>query len=439
VHFRNGQTGRGNAAIKKTKVDSSVRALFLVPIVLLVFLPRAQGEALPLESDEAVLTDPVGDVIYAPGYPGTRDHDYLDVEALWLQYLDESDEVVLLLQVHDATALATPVVERTTWCHLQVDVFVDGRKAGNLTYNVYTDVNGSIASSVRWTNHVSSGDFWRLEGENPELPHTFEARLARPGSFEFRLPRAALLLWGDSFNRVWINCGEWIDPTRRASVLFNNYDEASADTRFDLTQLTPESPPPGPEAPWEVPVGAVASGIGVVLLIRWIIGWWMYARIAPHEVLQNPSRAILVELLRANPGMHFRELMRKGQLAPGALSHHLQILERSGVVTKAEYHGFACYFLVGEDPKIVIANAVLRAPTARWILGEVKKRPGVTATILASERHVHGSSILHHVRRLVEAGLLARRRTRFGFELTAQAEQRTAYASSNDVAAGILE
>ncbi len=58
-----------------------------------------------------------------------------------------------------------------------------------------------------------------------------------------------------------------------------------------------------------------------------------YSRLRGQDVLHLESRKRVLDLVQAQPGIHFRELLRKSRLGSGTLHYHLSVLERERLLT----------------------------------------------------------------------------------------------------------
>jgi predicted transcriptional regulator len=51
----------------------------------------------------------------------------------------------------------------------------------------------------------------------------------------------------------------------------------------------------------------------------------------------------LIKIVRQNPGIHYRELLRASGLGYGTIEHHLALLERLGLLRADRLGGFTRY------------------------------------------------------------------------------------------------
>jgi hypothetical protein len=194
-----------------------------------------------------------------------------------------------------------------------------------------------------------------------------------------------------------------------------------------LPILPPASPPPaqppavaaasGPaNGVWAAPPAAVTTGVGVIAALGGLLYWlWpvlkgagvgLFSRIEPEELLRQPTRARIHAVIEAQPGIHFHALARASAVGNGALEHHLQKLEKGGLVLVKRATGYTCYFPKGTDRHVAAAAPAIRSDGSRAVLEAVARRPGASSRELAAELGVSPSTVSYHLRRLHQAGLV---------------------------------
>jgi DNA-binding transcriptional ArsR family regulator len=171
---------------------------------------------------------------------------------------------------------------------------------------------------------------------------------------------------------------------------------------------------PGLHLPPGTVVAAGAIGLGAGLLYwLWpvlkgtpVLG--LFSRLREPELLQNPTRRRILDAVEAQPGIHFKELLRRTGLPNGSLVHHVEQLRRAGLVVARAGNGYTCYFPRG--PADGAKAGALKADGARKVLAAVKANPGASGLDVAHRTGLQPSTVAYHVQRLTEAGLLAGRR-----------------------------
>ena len=87
-------------------------------------------------------------------------------------------------------------------------------------------------------------------------------------------------------------------------------------------------------APWiAATLTLLVFGVGFVLVSsppRFLLP--LFARLRRQDVLDLKSRRSVMDVLRAQPGIHFRELLRALPMGSGSLHYHLSVLEKEGFI-----------------------------------------------------------------------------------------------------------
>jgi predicted transcriptional regulator len=134
----------------------------------------------------------------------------------------------------------------------------------------------------------------------------------------------------------------------------------------------------------------------------------LFSRVTGPKLLEHPARARLVQLVQAEPGVHFQDLVRRSGLPNGTAVHHLHKLADAGLVAARPLGRYTCYFPGPSPDRASLAAApVTRSDGARRILAELTANPGLSGTDLAVRLGLQASTVTYHVKRLQEAGLVA--------------------------------
>ena len=112
----------------------------------------------------------------------------------------------------------------------------------------------------------------------------------------------------------------------------------------------------------------------------------------------------------AHPGLHFNELARQLDLAPGQLQYHVRKLTGEDRVVADHRYGRTHYYPPEFDEWERGALALVRRETARDVLLSLLERgPTVPATV-ADDLAIARSTLEWHLDRLVEQELVEKRR-----------------------------
>jgi predicted transcriptional regulator len=113
------------------------------------------------------------------------------------------------------------------------------------------------------------------------------------------------------------------------------------------------------------------------------------------------------ERVRADPGVHFNELVRALDLAPGQVQYHLRRLEW---VVAEEHYGRTHYYPPEYDTEERRALALLRRETSADVVALLLAEAPLPATEVADRVGIARSTLSWHLDRLTEAGLVAEER-----------------------------
>ena len=163
--------------------------------------------------------------------------------------------------------------------------------------------------------------------------------------------------------------------------------------------------------PW---MWSVVSAVGLLVLASSPRAWRKYApigvmlfsRLSGTQVSDHPVRARIVDLLHANPGLHFHALVRTLDKGRGTVRHHLDVLARSRLIRVHHSKGFTAYYPVGVQLGDVEARSALQSPMAWSVLEAARTLPGTSISALAKSLGARHGTVYHHVQRLEEMGLL---------------------------------
>jgi len=155
--------------------------------------------------------------------------------------------------------------------------------------------------------------------------------------------------------------------------------------------------------------GILAAAVGAWLLLGGlkVVLVKAFTRIAKDDLEDHPVRAAILDVVRAEPGIHDVELSRRLGKGRGAVRHHLGLLTAASLVRKESARGHVGYFPRDADADVRAATMALRSATARRLLETVAAQPGRNVTHLAEDLGVSDTSVKYHLKRLQRVGLVA--------------------------------
>ena len=125
------------------------------------------------------------------------------------------------------------------------------------------------------------------------------------------------------------------------------------------------------------------------------------------------ARERIMQVIKDNPGIHFREIHRATGLAMGELEYHLGVLEKMEIVTRSKTNKYSRYYpayeMGTEDKRIM---AVLRQEMLREILLFLISSEKVSHGDVAKEFSLIKSTASFYLEKLVKAELV--RKTKKG-------------------------
>jgi predicted transcriptional regulator len=125
----------------------------------------------------------------------------------------------------------------------------------------------------------------------------------------------------------------------------------------------------------------------------------------------SETRERIADRVAADPGIHFSELVRELNLAPGQVQYHLRRLDG---VDAADLYGRTHYYPSTVDERDRRVLAALRRETARDALAVLLRRGPTPPAAVADELGVARSTLEWHLDRLVAEDLVRKSRDRRG-------------------------
>jgi predicted transcriptional regulator len=116
------------------------------------------------------------------------------------------------------------------------------------------------------------------------------------------------------------------------------------------------------------------------------------------------------EYVTDNPGVHFNELTRALDLAPGQVQYHLKKLERQDTITEESLYGRTHYYTPDYGSWERGALAVLRRETARDILVTLMTNGPSSPDTVTDRVDIARSTLEWHLDHLVEQELVEKQR-----------------------------
>lgn len=128
-----------------------------------------------------------------------------------------------------------------------------------------------------------------------------------------------------------------------------------------------------------------------------------YTRLKRRAILDNLNRKNIFEYIKANQGVHFKAILRELNFKPGAMSYHLNVLEKGEYIKSIQDGNYRRFYLFGtkSDLKIALTTIQLR------ILSIVNERPGISQVKISESIGKNRMLVNYHIKILIDAGVLA--------------------------------
>ena len=121
-------------------------------------------------------------------------------------------------------------------------------------------------------------------------------------------------------------------------------------------------------------------------------------------------RTKIQNTIHTHPGIHFNELVRSLDLAPGQVQYHLKRLRSADNVVDEQLYGRTHYYPPEYDQWERQALALLRRETAGDIVAYLLVNGATRPAIVADELEIARSTLEWHLNRLVDHGLVTKHR-----------------------------
>ncbi len=143
-----------------------------------------------------------------------------------------------------------------------------------------------------------------------------------------------------------------------------------------------------------------------------ILGAAGFSRISNDKVLDHPLRAQIFDLVKENPGIHASHIAREVGGGWGTVTHHLDKLQKAGMLTTRRVNNQKCFFEQGGQVSrqdMAVASA-LKGDTAAQITAFVQAHPMSSQKDVAEALGISAALASFHVKKLENLGVLEKMR-----------------------------
>jgi len=145
--------------------------------------------------------------------------------------------------------------------------------------------------------------------------------------------------------------------------------------------------------------------------------YWLFL-IFMHRYLELDARRRIYDCISKSPGLHFREIQRRTNLATGALDYHLHFLHKHGLIRIEKTAGFVRYYTtdVAYDQADKELLNLLRHDTIRHILICLIEKKQPNASDIAKVLQISQSNLSWYLKTLEEKNIIVhKKKGRFRF------------------------
>lgn len=132
-----------------------------------------------------------------------------------------------------------------------------------------------------------------------------------------------------------------------------------------------------------------------------------FTRLRHDRLLDDPTRALLHEIVRAEPGIHLAALVERSGASEGATRHHLAHLVNARLLVEERSPGFTRYFVAGHlSPEESRRASLLRSASTARVHDVLSREPGLSLREVAARVGRSAPAVYRDVKRLRDAGLV---------------------------------
>jgi DNA-binding transcriptional ArsR family regulator len=137
-------------------------------------------------------------------------------------------------------------------------------------------------------------------------------------------------------------------------------------------------------------------------LSRWLFALPLFSRFDRDSAGDHPRRQEVLAAVEAAPGISLNELGRRTEIPKGALTHHLRVLERHGLLTSRRERVWTRFF----PPNFVRRRVAIVTTRQEDVTQLLVREPGLSQSDLASRLGLQRKAAQYHLDRLEEAGIV---------------------------------
>lgn len=128
------------------------------------------------------------------------------------------------------------------------------------------------------------------------------------------------------------------------------------------------------------------------------------------NVLCNPIRAKILEVISVYPGIYINYLKKKVNVGPNQLLWHLSVLEDCKLIEKHEFGQIYAYSKAGTSNKSIIPGIVYLKITMRKILIQLFEHNSMDQKAISANTDLTRSTILYNLKALEDINLIQKKK-----------------------------
>ncbi|WP_265108326.1 winged helix-turn-helix transcriptional regulator [Halosolutus halophilus] len=123
----------------------------------------------------------------------------------------------------------------------------------------------------------------------------------------------------------------------------------------------------------------------------------------------SETRRQIRDRIHTNAGVHFNELVRRSEFAPGQIQYHVRRLLDADELVRNEFYGQTHYYPPGYDEWERAVLALFRRETAREIVVYLIEHEPVDPATVAADLDIARSTLEYHLDRLTDHDVVEKR------------------------------
>ncbi len=124
-----------------------------------------------------------------------------------------------------------------------------------------------------------------------------------------------------------------------------------------------------------------------------------------EDMILSPRDQVYSIIIK-NPGLHFREIQRRVDIATGALQYHIDYLKKKGLIKEEKSGKFVRFYSIKEETVDKNLMNLLRQDQVRKILLFLINKRRANTKVLAESLDMSKSTAQFHMNKLVEENIV---------------------------------